>query len=1492
MTVSIVELTEHKFIDRLVREVRAGHRLVPFIGSGCSANSGILMGTEFSEYLGWTLARCVAPPGSLGLDERERWDLQGKGWPTAPNAVQLRAARRWVFEEYQKLVKQCELNIAVDTTGCRVINVTRSDASLHGAHGLARLLNAPILPAFIRSPLAKTEDLTDGSAQHRLLSMLTDHGLEEGGVLLQGYSPTSQEAIVERAIRSLYDWRATLRFLASLRIDGQGRLQFLDVQPNIIDQFHAFITRERRPNFIHTMLANLSVPARLRVVLTTNFDDLIEQAFAQQARSLTAISVTITSKLPDPCVVHAAPALIKLHGTLAETRADFSLDELPCTQDLRSFFSYVRGTDPSVDDASIRRSYAGPGQLLVAGYSGSDRRCVQMMKYVLENDSRALIFWVCNSEADLERLRLTFAEPSLRERVVCVRTERVDLLLYEFYQQLTLTLPAGGAASFHINHHVAPSEGFRPESPSRPVAPGADTIVKATELETEDASVGNIVVVDGPSGVARALASALECLGRAKRVHRVWLELDDYGSVASLVEDLFQVVASKRGQHHKGHADLCPEHLIGAEFEARKRVDAWVVHLQLLRQFLGIDPRQWVVALYGRNGPGCAVGWQADECAAFWNDAEYGELDEQRQKPPNSAPKPGELVALLVAMSRVGFTVLYAPYSESRALQDRTRPRDAREIGRFDLAMCPSCPAISLPKQVYPVPTTRDSFERLSAVLRAYYKPTDLKQWKNCNLTDVLRPIEQGDMDNRFRRTLKRVTGIAAESNRTDYGYCQLRDNHVLLHGASLMRQSRHYASFLNEGIMPCPEQFNRLGFDNDLVRYRRLESFIQALEEDVFLRKPGGLAWQYRDMRLCLRQVVETRSKIAEERKETVSGKPSTSLATKRSRTHYYIGEWYLRSYFMSNHANPLLEAAYHFFQGALWSEKAVPRPVKDKEGHAEDDLRKHRARLWRMNVNLLARTLRQGEPVFRLWTGRGQREVWFGVRQRNWLIEALKSTAPRKFSEPATKPAGQGEARQGALHEVDEQTIAILAEQLERISRLHQVPHGPSSLWLQGPVVDPANRTAIPLRIPLEFLDHRTPNVDLLVQQCGLDNRNGLLHYVRAILSDSGERDAKRVMHDACINSPEAALRIFQSLGEFAYWLLRRAKRIENAVPHNVEHRRLFSPADVTDAWLQVCRVAKEVVAMQAAIPPGQDAFVTYQVSKSLGLYGLALSRLGRFSEAHRRLNHAEALLGAPSQPDSLLHAGILELRRGEALLLEGLRLRELQMYLSASNSQSTRRLAPKEALMKLVRRFERAQFRRAFYARWMWVEPYWEAVVQRADSTADISFWPVVAAKAGDAWNCLERAASLLGGRTHHPLWWSRFRALQLLTISVAGASTENGRRTGTFNSIAERIQGNNGPRELWMDAIAVSPSEWHHRLRLLNYYVRARKTLDYEFEKEIREEWLACRENIRPQRELLSSAHLVNVAVQIAGLRGFKHQDGDGLSDCVTAARAMA
>ncbi|SFU25532.1 SIR2 family protein [Paraburkholderia aspalathi] len=84
---------------------------------------------------------------------------------------------------------------------------------------------------------------------------------------------------------------------------------------------------EKLPTAAHRAIANLMAKGYVRVVLTTNFDPLLEQALAEIGVNVTVIASAdhVAGALP---LVHAGPTIVKLHGDYLDTRIRNTLVEL------------------------------------------------------------------------------------------------------------------------------------------------------------------------------------------------------------------------------------------------------------------------------------------------------------------------------------------------------------------------------------------------------------------------------------------------------------------------------------------------------------------------------------------------------------------------------------------------------------------------------------------------------------------------------------------------------------------------------------------------------------------------------------------------------------------------------------------------------------------------------------------------------------------------------------------------------------------------------------------------------------------------------------------------------------------------------------------------------------------------------------------------------------------------------------------------------------
>lgn len=108
-----------------------GQRFTPFFGSGISAQSGIMMGKEFPDYIAYTVYRVLggSPDGCVDLDVRNTyWDIRSRGWPPYPNSHEIDHAYEFIFQLYCQLERdRCE--VAVQDPNAKRKQVTAVEAN-------------------------------------------------------------------------------------------------------------------------------------------------------------------------------------------------------------------------------------------------------------------------------------------------------------------------------------------------------------------------------------------------------------------------------------------------------------------------------------------------------------------------------------------------------------------------------------------------------------------------------------------------------------------------------------------------------------------------------------------------------------------------------------------------------------------------------------------------------------------------------------------------------------------------------------------------------------------------------------------------------------------------------------------------------------------------------------------------------------------------------------------------------------------------------------------------------------------------------------------------------------------------------------------------------------------------------------------------------------------------------------------------------------------
>lgn len=300
----------------------------------------------------------------------------------------------------------------------------------------------------------------------------------------------SDDYLLQEAYGSLADWRSALRFfsrvdsaVASRNEDKPAKVTLGASDPSIIDSFFRALMERRRPALTHKMLHSLSTVLRCDVLLTTNFDDLIERAFQDAGNPLSVYEVPTHDPLPTANFVLRERTLVKMHGGKFWLRANDSLDEPPSREDVRNFLGYLAGRPLRSDSQAVGDDLAVDDRataLLVCGLSVNDKRIKHLLSYALAWMPNLHIYWLgfveqdAFSANDVARLASQLAAKraelstqhatpeGLKQRVHVHLHPNAGLFFLRLFQVMTNALPPSGAIFPALWNLATPPRFFAP----------------------------------------------------------------------------------------------------------------------------------------------------------------------------------------------------------------------------------------------------------------------------------------------------------------------------------------------------------------------------------------------------------------------------------------------------------------------------------------------------------------------------------------------------------------------------------------------------------------------------------------------------------------------------------------------------------------------------------------------------------------------------------------------------------------------------------------------------------------------------------------------------------------------------------------------------------------------------------------------------------------------------------------------------------------------
>lgn len=1081
----------------------------------------------------------------------------------------------------------------------------------------------------------------------------------------------AQDAIKLEAVGSLANWVSALQFLTRIQHEERKGMTLGPPDYQIVDSYFRHITQGRETNAGHVMLAHLVDPLRIHTVLTTNFDSLIEKAFERLHIPLVNFDVHQKAPLPDAKSVLAQRSIIKLHGGRYGLRADFSLDESPSEADREAFAGYFAGASP----ANTMR------HLLVIGLSGRDSRILDLVYHALDQhegldedippkNRGMLVFWVCYNDDEIATVCERFVARGMPEPVIA-RHRDPALFLLELYQHVCSSLPPGGA-DYPGFWHVPPDPYSDGSGVARKDTPSESSNRGQTAEAAKSPSVCDEDAVDAWTLFEKRLLAEIKRAVKAKR----------------------RKIVRVRNDPNKP-----PEECRGMSSAASRIYDQLYddhncVWLDMDDFY---DPSDFLLALREAAANRVGIGATIPPLPIF----DPG--PEERQE--YAADVCHADLSQYVRLSRKDFVV----FLQARDGFGVNAGTDVEGWERPDLdAFSCLLQRIWNPRITYIL------------LIRGRYlqkgEPTVVEEWANDPETfDQQWATEWVELDRPlFDFDLQKIVCGVMDWLDSPGGDDDPEVMKRFLYAMTLFRHSRHHAALCSWALISVSRE--HLGPDTDLDKYRARTGrrWLEVLERHHAIRnKPGGFAWMHQDVKRALQEELEGRY---------------PDLADLKPECHQGIADWYAKLFRSSGDPFAALESVYQRLQTYDRAQDTLDCPTRKRKRPLEDRMRhmQETALIETINTLSLARNRILSCGCF---------EAAMKV------MDVIRDDLAEKLVQAAERTRAEGTPRDIRLRSrtTDLRRLCFelrrdfagrmgrFADALERNQSLREFIGQSDQRGGDGSKERTQDRPGVTqLELALEEGIYLT----------GLRCYSSASTKIRTMLKDLG----LTIGRDP---APRQGTRIGRELAkawvhsqsptgeqiELAIRALRRYTFLQMLIAQihqfnrNREEQRSY-------LWL-----AEKLYAMSTEIMRYVDDSQFLQRENTLirTNYSVVLSNLGRYREAHRRLNEATGYLSRSDSRSDPVTWAVIDLRRSEAYLDEAEPLTREIPDLKASIGEMTDIDLAEAARPELT-----DKFRRLF-------------------TLLDC------------AQNALERAEGSLAGQRTDVWWWTWMHALQL-TICV--------------------------------------------------------------------------------------------------------------------------
>lgn len=864
------------FIRNIYAEIEAGRGFVPFIGAGFSAPSGAPIIMEIQEYLQRCICVCLGIDRTLTGVTVSRWNPRSDQWPPLVDRER-KGSPSWEEKVFDQ------------------INSEKKKAK-------------NLKDEIVKNP-------ADAGRIERLRAVETE--LE----------------LLASAHGAMGDWRRALVWLALVEV-GEDRhsakLSGGTPRQEVIDACFRAVLKDKEPTLGHKMVGALAGALRMDLVLTTNFDELIEKGFQFARNPLTTVEIPLGTHLPERSAVSDVRALIKLHGGRSSVRANESLDESPSQEDKNRFLQYFlsakgratfnlkRKIDEGEwmgdehDQVHIQESELEfESHLLVLGCGGKEKRVLDYIRHICHclngprNDKESnagsqekgkfKVFWVCYSANDYREITAYFKKHKIDHALEILRHSHASLLLLELYQFLRLELPPVGCIFPAISRtsqapllcndmrgqlglEIDPQSNERHKKEAEKKR--KDFLAKINEIHTKlkshpKESQGSCVV--GWASDEAAMMSAGSEVYRKVEMERgslcLWIDMNDICSAENLYEVLIESMYAKLGIEDwlPGATRRAPKGGSDQKFDFNAFYDnTRESYRSELRRLVRSTQKNWYIFLNCEEVPGANLREDVNDIGNGWV-----EEDEPSERDVVELNKDA-------FACRQGFAML----AELMVSEGISMFINLRRI-----------------KNQASVARTENLIELLKL------PPGNLIQFSEFpKVYDVHQQIE------------KAKAWFAGDERRKHF-----------LHALSLMQRPRLLGTIWSKAASP-----NRSALESNP---REPFSWLDSLEDQGLIRsKPGGFIWIHSILRQELRKIFNP---IQEEGSQDQGERHQewVDQALVEANIHADLGDWYQHVVDATESPAAVCESAFHYcMAGQIYAKVVLDCPKTDDGKHNQE--------------------------------------------------------------------------------------------------------------------------------------------------------------------------------------------------------------------------------------------------------------------------------------------------------------------------------------------------------------------------------------------------------------------------------------------------------------------------------------------------------------------------------------------------------------------------